>query len=76
MSYVDNHTHSWGSEVVLPLNLKPRKSDLETLVKFEAQRKRRGGTLGQAAFPHPDKFLKFQIWTLLWGALEEIPWST
>lgn len=28
---------------------------------------------GQAAFPHPEKFLEVQMWSLLWGILKRDP---
>lgn len=57
----------------LPLDLKPRESDSERLVKIEAQRKGEGNALGQAEFPHPEKFLRVQTWALLWGTLKRDP---
>lgn len=53
--------------------LKPKESDLERLLKLEAQRKGEESVLGQAAFPHPEKFLEVQMWSLLRGILKRDP---
>lgn len=60
----------WGGASPQP---QAKEKWLRDTCEIWGSEKEEGGTLGQAAFPYPDKFLKFQIWTLLCGTLRRDP---